>query len=103
MYLLQITLAALQAASALAAATPQGRTCATVDPPPELDQQAAVFADQAKEVDIAAAHAPIVINTYFHVVTSTAKQGLYSQTQLNNQVQSPTHDISHPKEGEDEL
>ena len=58
------------------------------EPPEELK---AVAADMARTASsngfaIAAAHAPIVVNTYFHVVTSTAKQGLYTQTQLNNQL-----------------
>ena len=60
------------------------RTCGSNDPPQALVEQAALFAAQTGPKP--QAHAPIVVNTYFHVVTSSSKQGLYSQTQLNNEV-----------------
>lgn len=71
-------------------ATPRVRKCGSTDPPEEIVESARQFASAvaANEISVeaAAAHAPIVINTYFHVVTSSSKQGRYTQTQLNNQV-----------------
>ncbi|KAL9131686.1 MAG: hypothetical protein Q9217_000427 [Psora testacea] len=80
---------ALQAGSALAAvmqrAEPDVFRCGSENPPLEILSQAEQFS-KSFAPQAAAAHAPIVVNTYFHVVTSTTKQGQYTQTQLNNQL-----------------
>ena len=62
--------------------------CGSDAPPAEILAQAQSFADNTKAAPQPQAHTPIVVNTYFHVVTSPAKQGLYTQTQLNNEVRS---------------
>ena len=60
------------------------RKCGSVNPPQELLAQSAAFAAQTGPKP--QAHAPIVVNSYYHVVTSSSKQGLYTQAQLNRQV-----------------
>lgn len=94
--LLTAALAAFYAAPALSAAIERDivedletravtpRKCGSESPPQALlDQAAALEANKGPKPQ---AHAPIVVNTYFHVVTSSTKAGKYSQTQLNNQV-----------------
>lgn len=79
---------AIQAGTSLAAPSTEKVIpfrCGSEQPPAEILSQASDFARQS-DIERLAAHAPIVINTYFHVVTSTAKVGRYTQTQLNNQV-----------------
>ena len=71
---------------AWAVPTVTSRTCGTGDPPPALQAVAAQFAQQASGIQPLAAHAPIVVSTYAHVVTTSTKQGRYSQTQINNQI-----------------
>ena len=63
-----------------------GRTCGTGEPSAELKAVAAGMTSQAQGAQPLAAHAPIVVKTYVHVVTSTSKVGRYSQTQINNQI-----------------
>ena len=70
------------------------RKCGSTSPPPEILDSARVLSNDPATLDAAAAHAPIVVDLYFHVVTSTAKQGRYTQTQLNNQVRH------HPPHGQ---
>ncbi|KAI4178377.1 MAG: hypothetical protein L6R41_008411, partial [Letrouitia leprolyta] len=68
--------------AAVPAVKPTYVRCGADSPPAELVAAAQHFSAQA------AAPAPQVainVRTYFHVVTSTAKKGLYTQTQLNNQ------------------
>jgi len=86
--LLPLASLALHAGLALSAAKPPITPfrCGSDNPPEEIQAQAKEFFAQAETAKAAAAHAPIVVNTYFHVVTSTAKQGRYTQTQLNNQL-----------------
>ena len=62
--------------------------CGVEEPPAELKAAAAQMAQVAAGPSTAAvqAHAPIVVSTYAHVVTSSAKQGRYSQTQINNEI-----------------
>ncbi|KAL9009491.1 MAG: hypothetical protein Q9173_005478 [Seirophora scorigena] len=75
---------ALWASTALAAVPAQKYTrCGTGTPAPEL-----LAAAQSMRLDpeAYAAAATLNINTYFHVVTSAAKQGSVTQTQLNNQL-----------------
>lgn len=57
--------------------------CGADSPPAELvaAAQTMPFAPQGAQPQVA-----INVRTYFHVVTSTAKKGLYTQTQLNNQI-----------------
>ena len=76
---------------------PKDRTCGSIEPPKELLDKAASLANIG--FSTLAAHPPIVVNTYFHVVTSTAKQGRYTQAQLNSQVSQPPHlllPLRHP-------
>ena len=63
------------------------RKCGSTNPPAEVIAAADNFRQQnVGPQALIAAHDPIVVNTYFHVVTSSSKQGRYTQTQLNNQV-----------------
>ncbi|KAI4111014.1 MAG: hypothetical protein LQ345_006899 [Seirophora villosa] len=75
---------ALWASTALAAVPAQKYTrCGTEAPAPEL-----LAAAQSMRVDpeAYAAAATLNVNTYFHVVTTAAKQGSVTQTQLNDQL-----------------
>ena len=90
---------ALHASSALALVTPRAPArafrCGSENPPAELLAQAEEFAARVAPQETTAL-AAISVNTYFHVVTSAAKQGQYSQTQLSNQVEYPrTVTLSH--------
>ena len=87
---LQITLCF---AATLPRAEPVKRLCGSENPPPEILAQAQAFATSSVGPQ-PAAHAPVVINTYFHVVATSAKQGQYTQTKLNNQVNS-SFPLSH--------
>lgn len=58
--------------------------CGSENPPAEILVQAQAMA--ARPQPMAAAAATINVNTYFHVVTTAAKRGSITQTQLNNQV-----------------
>lgn len=75
----------LSSADASQLRPPRPFRCGSENPPEEIKAKALDFS-VSSDAERLAAHAPIVINTYFHVVTSTQKQGQYSQTQLNNQV-----------------
>ena len=59
--------------------------CGSENPPADILAQAAAMSHGPKPL---AAQA-INVNTYFHVVTTSAKAGTITQTQLNNQVNSP--------------
>ncbi|MDI1487458.1 MAG: hypothetical protein OHK93_006728 [Ramalina farinacea] len=89
--LVSLSVLALHITSSLAAVLPEAkpvtpRLCGSENPPAELLAQAQAFATSSSVGPKPQAHAPIVINTYFHVVTTTANQGKYTQTQLNNQI-----------------
>ncbi|KAI9849908.1 MAG: hypothetical protein M1837_000122 [Sclerophora amabilis] len=65
--------------------------CGVEAPPKELVAQAQQFQRVANEISkeeqsARLAARSIVVNTYFHVVTTRAKQGTITQTMLNNQL-----------------
>lgn len=59
--------------------------CGSENPPADILAQAAAMSHGPKPL---AAQATINVNTYFHVVTTQAKAGSITQTQLNNQVRA---------------
>ncbi|MCJ1314575.1 hypothetical protein MMC25_008257 [Agyrium rufum] len=71
------------AIAAAVASQPAYVRCGTPHPPVELVAEAEAM---AKRPLPNAAAVAINVNTYFHVVTTTAAKGSISQTQLNNQV-----------------
>ena len=56
--------------------------CGSENPPAEIVAQAQAMAIRPQPM----AAQTINVNTYFHVVTTQAKVGIVTQTQLNNQV-----------------
>ena len=81
-----LALCALHAQSAIAAAIsaqPAYVRCGTEQPSAEFLAEAEAMA-KGPQPNVAAAS--INVNTYFHVVTTSAAKGSVTQTQLNNQV-----------------
>ena len=58
--------------------------CGSENPPADILAQAAAMNRGPKPLAVQ----PINVQTYFHVVTTQAKAGSITQTQLNNQVRS---------------
>ena len=88
--IVEAVLAASYVTSALAAAVgPQlnersnAISCSTEPPPTELVQQHATFASNGSNPE---GHVPIVVSTYFHVVTTASKQNRFTRSMLNEQV-----------------
>ncbi|KAL9116821.1 MAG: hypothetical protein Q9187_006650, partial [Circinaria calcarea] len=83
-----IALVALQAGNAIAAAiaAPAPFRCGSENPPADIMAQANAFRTQTDPAPAAAAAGTINVKTYFHVVTTSAKAGSITQTQLNNQL-----------------
>lgn len=86
-----VALVALQAGNAIAAAiaapaAPIPFRCGSENPPADILAQADAFRTHSGPDSVAAAAATLNIKTYFHVVTTSAKAGTITQTQLNNQL-----------------
>lgn len=85
LHLLAITgLLARIALAAVPGVKPLLFRCGSENPPQDILESARAMA--ANPSTQAAAAASINVKTYFHVVTTRAKQGSVTQTQLNNQV-----------------
>ncbi|MCJ1258876.1 hypothetical protein MMC24_006710 [Lignoscripta atroalba] len=84
-----LALLALQAGGAIAAAisaAPVVFRCGSENPPAALLAEAQAMGAKQFAPAAAAAARTISVNTYFHVVTTAAKRGSVTQTQLNNQL-----------------
>lgn len=83
-----VALVALQAGNAVAAAiaAPAPFRCGSENPPADILAQAKAFHAQTGPAAAAAAAGTINVNTYFHVVTTSANAGSVTQAQLDSQV-----------------